>query len=91
MEVNSLAPIQELNITIPYPDKQQIQDVNRAEFWELDILQYFNTHLDAHDLKLLAIGTHFDEYQTFACLNMDGLSLVNALEKFGKLGIVYKY
>lgn len=34
---------------------------------------------------------YFDEYQTFACLPMNGLGLVNALELMGKLGIVYKY
>lgn len=91
MEVNNLGPVQQLNIQIPYPDKKEIQGVTNAADWERAILQYFNAHLDAFDLKLLAIGTHFDEYQTFACLHMRDLSLLNALEKFDKLGIVYKY
>lgn len=91
MEVNNLAPVKELNIEIPYPDKKQIKEVTHAADWERAILQYFNAHLDAHDLKLLAVGTHFDEYQTFACLSMGDLSLVNALEISGRLGIVYKY
>lgn len=90
METNKLSPLQQSNIQVPYPDKE-VQSVTAAPDWERAILQYFNEHLDASDLKLLAIGTHFDEYQTFACLRMRDLSLLNALEKFDKLGIVYKY
>jgi hypothetical protein len=91
MEVNTLSPVMQSGITIPYPGKKEIQDVNKAVDWERALLQYFNAHLDAFDLKLMAIGTHFDEYQMFACLHMRDLSLVNALEKLNKLGIVYKY
>lgn len=90
MEINNLGAVQQLNIRVPYPG-EEIQEVTDASDWERAILQYFNAHLDAYDLKLIAIGTHFDEYQTFACLPMRGLSLLHALEKFDKLGIVYKY
>ncbi|MFS2161040.1 hypothetical protein ACCD10_27405 [Pseudomonas sp. Pseusp122] len=89
--VNALAPLQQSNIEIPAPDGKAIDGVNRAKDWERALLQYFNTRLEAHDLKLLALGTYFDERQTFACLPMNGLGLVNALELMGKLGLVYKY
>lgn len=89
--VNALAPLQQAGVEIPAPDGSCIDTVNRADDWERALLQYFNARLEAHDLKLLAIGTHFDERQTFACLPMKGLGLVNALELMGKLGIVYKY
>ncbi|WP_210639355.1 MULTISPECIES: hypothetical protein [unclassified Pseudomonas] len=89
--VNALAPLRQLDIEIPAPDRKAIEDINAANDWERALLQYFNVQLDAHDLKLLAIGTHFDEYQAFACLPMNGLGLANALEIMGKLGIVYKY
>lgn len=90
-EVNDLAPLLQQGIKIPYPSKAEIEIVSKADDWDRAILQYFNAHLDAFDLKLLALGTHFDEYQTFACLPMRDLSLLNALEKFSKLGLVYKY
>lgn len=89
--VNALAPLRQLNIEIPTPDGKTLEAVNCANDWERALLQYFNAQLEAHDLKLLALGTHFDEYQAFACLPMNGLGLVNALEIMGKLGIVYKY
>ena len=89
--VNALAPLRQRGIEIATPDGQAIDAVNRASDWERALLQYFNAQLEAHDLKLLAIGTHFDELQTFACLPMQGLGLVNALEIMGRLGIVYKY
>ncbi|MCJ8203218.1 hypothetical protein [Pseudomonas sp. RGM2987] len=89
--VNALAPLQRLGIEITHPDMATVDAVNKADNWERALLQYFNAQLDTHDLKLLAIGTHFDECQTFACLPMNGLGLVNALEILGKLGIVYKY
>ncbi|MFL6535013.1 MAG: hypothetical protein ACJ8G8_16970, partial [Pseudomonas sp.] len=76
---------------IPTPDSKTVDAVNRANDWERALLQYFNARLEAYDLKLLAIGTHFDEYQAFACLPMNGLGLVNAMENMGRLGIVYKY
>ena len=89
--VNALAPLQQSGIEIPVPDRHRIDAVNRANDWERALLQYFNAPLEAVDLKLLALGTHFDEYQAFACLPMNGLGLVNALELMGRLGIVYKY
>jgi len=89
--VNALAPLRQLGVEIPAPDRDTLDTVNRAKDWERALLQYFNARLDEHDLKLLAIGTHFDEYQAFACLPMNGLSLVNALEIMDKLRIVYKY
>lgn len=89
--VNSLAPLRQLNIEIATPDRKAIDTVNGADDWERALLQYFNAQLDPHDLKLLAIGTHFDEHQTFACLPMNGLGLANALEIMGRLGIVYKF
>ncbi|WP_053157631.1 hypothetical protein [Pseudomonas sp. Pf153] len=89
--VNALAPLQQLGIEIAVPDAKTIAAVNSANDWERALLQYFNTQLDERDLKLLAIGTHFDEHQAFACLPMNGLSLVNALEIMGRLGIVHKY
>jgi hypothetical protein len=89
--VNALAPLRQLGLEIPEPDAKTIDAVNRANDWERALLQYFNAQLEAHDLKLLAIGTHFDEYQAFACLPMNGLGLVNALEIMGRLRIVYKY
>jgi len=89
--VNALAPLQQAGIEITPPDAVTIDAVNKADNWERALLQYFNAQLDNHDLKLLAIGTHFDEYQTFTCLPMNGLGLINALEIMGKLGIVYKY
>lgn len=89
--VNSLAPLRQLNIEIATPDRKAIDTVNGADDWERALLQYFNAQLDSHDLKLLAIGTHFDEHQTFACLPMNGLGLANALEIMGRLGIVYKF
>jgi len=89
--VNALAPLQQLGIKISVPYSQAIDTVNRSDDWERALLHYFNAQLDAHDLKLLAIGTHFDEHQSFACLPMNGLNLANALEVMGKLGIVYKY
>ncbi|MCP2073269.1 UNVERIFIED_ORG: hypothetical protein J2Y77_002705 [Pseudomonas lini] len=89
--VNALAPLRQLGIEVSKPERKTIDAVNGANDWERALLQYFNAQLDAHDLKLLAIGTHFDECQSFACLPMNGLGLVNALEIMGKLGIVYKY
>lgn len=89
--VNALAPLRQLSIEIATPDARTIDAVNRADHWERALLQYFNAQLDAHDLKLLAIGTHFDERQTFACLNMNGLALANALDVMNRLGIVYEY
>ncbi|MDU9032909.1 hypothetical protein NHG95_07100 [Pseudomonas corrugata] len=89
--VNTLAPLRQLNIEIAIPDRKTVDAINGANDWERALLQYFNAQLDAHDLKLLAIGTHFDEHQTFACLSMNGLGLVNALEIMARLGIVYKY
>lgn len=89
--VNALAPLRKSGIEIPAPDDKTIAAVNRASDWERALLRYFNAQLEAHDLKLLALGAHFDEYQTFTCLPMNGLGLVNALELMGKLGIVYKY
>ncbi|MBT2339294.1 MULTISPECIES: DUF6630 family protein [Pseudomonas] len=89
--VNALAPLQDLGIELSPPDQQTIDAVNRANDWERALLQYFNAQLEAHDLKLLAIGTHFDENQSFACLPMNGLGLVNALEIMGRLRIVYTY
>jgi hypothetical protein len=89
--VNALAPLRQLGIAIATPDGATIDAVNRAPDWERALLQYFNAQLEAHDLKLLAIGTHFDESQAFACLPMNGLGLVNALEIMGRLGIVHKY
>ncbi|WP_260963143.1 DUF6630 family protein [Pseudomonas citri] len=89
--VNALAPLRRLGIEIATPDAKAVDAVNRADHWERALLQYFNAQLDAHDLKLLAIGTHFDEYQTFACLSMNGLALANALEVMERLGIVYEY
>ena len=89
--VNALAPLQQAGIEIPVPDASTVDAVNRADDWARALLQYFNAYLDAHDLKLLALGTHFDEYQAFACLPMNGLGLANALEVMGRLGIVHKY
>jgi len=89
--VNALAPLRQLGIEITAPDRATIDAVNHADDWERTLLQYFNAQLDAHDLKLLAIGTHFDEHQSFACLPMNGLGLANALELMGRLGIVFKY
>ncbi len=89
--VNALAPLRELGIEITPPDSKQIAAINRANDWERALLQYFNAQLDAHDLKLLALGTHFDEYQAFACLPMNGLGLANALELMGKLKLVYRF
>jgi hypothetical protein len=89
--INALAPLQERGIEIPTPDSVTVDAVNHANDWERALLQYFNGRLEAHDLKLLAIGTHFDEYQAFACLPMNGLGLANALEIMGRLGIVHKY
>ncbi|MFW9270289.1 hypothetical protein ACLK1G_24245 [Pseudomonas sp. NR3] len=89
--INALAPLRERGIEIPTPDGTVVDAVNHADDWERALLQYFNARLEIHDLKLLAIGTHFDEYQAFACLPMDGLGLANALEIMGRLGIVYKY
>lgn len=89
--INALAPLQELGIEIAVPDSKTVDAINRANDWERALLQYFNARLETHDLKLLAIGTHFDEYQAFACLPMNGLGLANALEILGRLGIVYKY
>ncbi|WP_434624587.1 hypothetical protein J3P84_16780 [Pseudomonas sp. Z1-29] len=89
--INALAPLKQLSIEIPAPGSKTVDAVNRADDWERALLQYFNAQLEPHDLKLLAIGTHFDEYQAFACLPMNGLGLVNALEILGRLGIVYKY
>lgn len=91
MEVNDLSTVQQLNIVIPYPDQQKTEEITNAPDWEGAILQYFNTYLDPFELKLLAIGTYFDEYQTFACLPMQDFKLLNAIEKFDKLGIKYKY
>ncbi|SHF86144.1 hypothetical protein [Pedobacter caeni] len=91
VEVNGLASIQQLNVEIPYPSQQEVEDITNAPDWEGAILQYFNTYLTPFELKLLAIGTYFDEYQTFACLQMQNLKLLNAIEKFDKLGIKYKY
>lgn len=89
--INALAPLRELGIEVPTPDSKTVDAVNRANDWERALLQYFNARLETHDLKLLAIGTHFDECQAFACLPMNGLGLVNAMEIMGRLGIVYKY
>ena len=89
--VNALAPLRQLGIEIIAPERETIEAVNRADDWERALLHYFNGQLETHDLKLLAIGTHFDEYQAFACLPMNGLGLVTALEIMGRLGIVYKY
>lgn len=89
--VNALAPLQALGISIATPDSTTVDAVNHADDWERALLQYFNQQLDNHDLKLLAIGTHFDEYQAFACLPMNGLGLANALEVMDRLGIVYQY
>ncbi|WJN61657.1 hypothetical protein [Pseudomonas sp. SO81] len=89
--VNALAPLRQLGIAIAAPDDTTVATVSRADDWGRAVLQYFNAQLDAHDLKLLAIGTHFDESQAFACLPMNGLGLVNALEIMGRLGIVHKY
>lgn len=89
--VNALAPLRQSAIEIAPPDAKAIDAVNRADHWERALLQYFNAQLDAHDLKLLAIGTHFDERQIFACLNMNGLALANALDVMNRLGIVYEY
>lgn len=89
--VNSLAPLRQRGIEITAPDSKTIATVNNAGNWERALLQYFNAQLEAYDLKLLAIGTHFDERQSFACLRMNGLNLANALEILGRLGIVHKY
>ncbi|SCX51642.1 hypothetical protein SAMN03159507_01311 [Pseudomonas sp. NFACC32-1] len=89
--VNALAPLRQSGIEIPAPERDTVDAVNRASDWERAVLQYFNARLDAHDLKLLALGTHFDEYQAFACLPMNGLGLVDALEIMGRLGIVHRY
>lgn len=89
--VNSLAPLRQLGIEIAAPDNKTIASVNQAGNWERALLQYFNAQLEAHDLKLLALGSHFDECQSFACLRMNGLNLANALEVMGRLGIVHKY
>ncbi len=89
--VNALVPLGQAGFEIPPPDEQTIAATNSVIDWERALLQYFNTRLEAHDLKLLALGTHFDEYQAFACLPMNRLGLVNALEVMGRLGIVYKY
>ncbi|MCX2454228.1 hypothetical protein OQX61_23355 [Pedobacter sp. PLR] len=90
MELNDLETLQQLNIDLPYPNESEIEEVSNAEEWEEAILQYFNNHLKAFDLKLVAIGTHFDEYQTFACLSTPETNLANARENFKKLGMVYK-
>jgi hypothetical protein len=89
--VNALAPLRDLGVEISLPDAKTIAAVSGADDWERALLQYFNAPLEAHDLKLVALGTHFDEYQAFACLPMNGLGLVNALEMMGRLRIVYKY
>jgi hypothetical protein len=90
MEVNKLGAVQELSSSLPYPDEQQIEDVTHDADWDAAILRYFNGHLNASGLKLIAIGTHFDEYQMFACLPVRDLNLVNAFEILKKLGLVYK-
>ena len=89
MEVNNLAVVRELSISLPYPTEQQVHEVTHDADWESAILRYFN-RLNASGLKLIAIGTHFDEYQMFACLPIRDLNLVNAFEILKKLGIVYK-
>lgn len=89
MEVNNLAVVRELDISLPYPGEEQIQEVAHDSDWESAILRYFN-RLNASDLKLIAIGKHFDEYQMFACLPIRELNLANAFEILKKLGIVYK-
>lgn len=89
--INALSPLRQLGIEIPHPDSATLEAVTRDNDWQRAILQYFNVRLDAHDLKLLAIGTHFDENQAFACLPMNGLNLANALVILDTLGIVHKY
>ncbi|MDG9924444.1 MULTISPECIES: hypothetical protein [unclassified Pseudomonas] len=89
--VNDLAPLRQSCIAIAPPDDTTIAAINRTADWQRALLQYFNGQLEAHDLKLLAIGTHFDERQSFACLPMNGLGLVNALEIMGRLGIIHRY
>lgn len=90
MELNDLALLEQLKVKLPYPNQKEIEALSNEDNWEEAILQYFNHHLKGYDMKLIAIGTHFDEYQTFACLTVSEDKFSHALEIIKKLGLVYK-
>jgi len=86
--LNKLTPLQEAGITLQAPDTATYEEIVAAEDFAKAILDFVNEQIDAQDLKIVAVGTVLDEYQSFACLNMQDFRLANALLKMEELCLV---
>ena len=86
--LNELAPLQEAGITLEAPDPATYEEMVAAEDFAKAILDFVNEQIAPYDLKIVAVGTVLDEYQSFACLDMQDFRLANALLKMEELCLV---
>ncbi|PSL43469.1 hypothetical protein CLV51_108159 [Chitinophaga niastensis] len=87
-ELNQLTPLQSAGITLTAPTPAAYEEMVAADDFAKAMLDFVNDQLDAHELKIVAIGPALDEYQAFTCLSMQDFRLANALLKLEELCLV---
>lgn len=86
--LNELAPLQQAGIVLEAPGPAMYEKIIAAPDFVKGVLDFVNGQLNPHHLKIVAIGPSLDEYQSFACLNVQDFRLVNALGKMEELCLV---
>jgi hypothetical protein len=86
--LNELAPVLQAGITLEAPDAATYEEIIAGEDFAKEVLDFVNEQIASYDLKIVAVGPGLDEYQSFACLDMQDFRLANALLKIEELCLV---
>lgn len=86
--LNELLPLQQAGIVLKAPDTAAYDEIVAAEDFAKGVLDFVNDQLEEKELKIVAVGTSLDEYQSFACFNMQDFRLANALLKMEELCLI---
>lgn len=86
--LNELSPLQVAGITLEAPDPATYEEIIAAEDFAKGVLDFVNEQIAPYHLKVVAVGTALDEYQSFACLDMQDFRLANAMLKMEELCLV---
>ncbi|SEW50492.1 DUF6630 family protein [Chitinophaga arvensicola] len=88
LALNELFPLQVAGVELKAPDAATFQAIMAEEDFAKGILDFVNEQLEAYELKIVAVGTSLDEYQSFACFNMQDFRLANAMLKMEELCLI---
>lgn len=83
--LNELAPLQLAGVLLEPPSPEELEEIFAADDYPSAWMNFVNAQLDEYELKLIATGTHLDEWQSFTCLSMEDLRLAHAMEHFKTL------